>query len=671
MISFGFGSLSVAAMTLMALALPVLLVWLLVRVVGLVVRLLGALLRLSGGLLAHVGRFLRAETLDYLHLAGGLLTGAVLVPLALVNLCIGRVRSAAHFGRALGEELTGAGLSLYRVALGNPIRLLGLTALTEGLERRLPDLVTRTPRERPRTSARPVFEGYKLVGDLEPGGSGAQLFLARPDSATVERYRAAGHANPGQVVIKAFALARGSTLPQIVRESRSLEAARKLGLVLDHDLSDEHFWYAMPFVPGDDLDVVTRRLHARCGASPHTGGLDDRGIARVIGFAGDLLATLSRFHRAGLWHKDIKPSNLIVSGDRVHLVDLGLVTPLASAMTLTTHGTEYFRDPELVRMALKGVKVHEVDGVKFDLYSAGAVLFSMIENSFPAQGNLSRIEKRCPDALAWIVRRSMADLSDRYGSAEEMASDLAVLLAAENPFAVRPADLPSMGGAPAAGDPFVDAHIAEVPEPPSSAIPTPVEPLLELLPEPRPRPRRRLAVLSVAALFLIFFAAIGTIGHRAAARSRVHWATVSKGYDQGPVASSYDQGPVTIDVRPSGRSSAHRTSQMDLDRLAASPRVLILTGSGIDPEATSIRRMRSLLKERGHQLVGEGDDSRSIELIARARNAAGLATLDDPDALGRLQRFLETSSGVDALLWLGPSQRPGHIGYRILVRGGV
>jgi len=110
---------------------------------------------------------------------------------------------------------------------------------------------------------------------------------------------------------------------------------------------------------------------------------------------------------------------------------------------------------------------------------------------------------------------------------------------------------------------------------------------------------------------------------------------------------------------------------MDLDRLAASPRVLILTGSGIDPEATSIRRMRSLLKERGHQLVGEGDDSRSIELIARARNAAGLATLDDPDALGRLQRFLETSSGVDALLWLGPSQRPGHIGYRILVRGGV
>jgi hypothetical protein len=35
-------------------------------------------------------------------------------------------------------------------------------------------------------------------------------------------------------------------------------------------------------------------------------------------------------------------------------VDFGLITPLRSAMTLTTHGTEYFRDPEMVRMALQG-----------------------------------------------------------------------------------------------------------------------------------------------------------------------------------------------------------------------------------------------------------------------------------------------------------------------------
>ncbi|MCP6440745.1 hypothetical protein NL474_30330, partial [Klebsiella pneumoniae] len=75
----------------------------------------------------------------------------------------------------------------------------------------------------------------------------------------------------------------------------------------------------------------------------------------------------------------------------------------------TTHGTEYFRDPEMVRLALRGVKVQEVDGAKFDLYAAGAVLYSMIENSFPAHGVLSPINKRCPEALRWIVRRAMAD----------------------------------------------------------------------------------------------------------------------------------------------------------------------------------------------------------------------------------------------------------------------
>ena len=80
------------------------------------------------------------------------------------------------------------------------------------------------------------------------------------------------------------------------------------------------------------------------------------------------------------------------------------MTPLRSGMTLTTHGTEYFRDPEMVRLALTGVKVHEVDGAKFDVYAAGAVLFSMIENSFPAHGGLSQItsaaRRRCAGSSA-------------------------------------------------------------------------------------------------------------------------------------------------------------------------------------------------------------------------------------------------------------------------------
>ncbi|HTE06358.1 MAG TPA: hypothetical protein VK824_09195, partial [Planctomycetota bacterium] len=249
---------------------------------------------------------------------------------------------------------------------------------------------------------------------------------------------------PATVVIKSFSLADGSTLPQIVRENRALAAARELGLVLEHELSASRFHYVMPYVPGEDLSAETARLHAASGGA----GLDDAALRRALSLTDDLLSTLQRFHKGGLWHKDVKPGNVIVSDGRAHLVDFGLITPLASAMTLTTHGTEYFRDPEMVRLALRGVKVHEVDGIKFDVYGAGAVLFSLIEGSFPAHGSLSRLTRRCPEALRWIIRRAMADVAHRYASAAAMLEDLRTVSGAADPFAVRPADLPSLAGRP-------------------------------------------------------------------------------------------------------------------------------------------------------------------------------------------------------------------------------
>ena len=87
----------------------------------------------------------------------------------------------------------------------------------------------------------------------------------------------------------------------------------------------------------------------------------------------------------------------------------------------------------MVRMALKGVKVHQVDGAKFDVYAAGAVLYSVIENSFPAHGGLSQITRRCPDALRWVIRRAMTDYDKRYPSAGSMLADLNYLRRAPDP----------------------------------------------------------------------------------------------------------------------------------------------------------------------------------------------------------------------------------------------
>lgn len=630
---------------------------------------------LVGRGLGRIGLFAGKQVQDSLHLAGGILTSTVLVPMAVANAAIGRFGNAGYYGRAFRTELIGSGASLYRVALGNPVWFLGLGALTDGLERRLPDLVSHAPasarppraperRRRDPGQKRPTFEGYEVTGELEPGGSGARLYLAHPSDAVLARYKAAGHADPGQVVLKSFDLTHGSTMPQIVRESRSLEAARSLGLVLDHELNEASFWYVMPYVPGDDLDRVTRQLHAHSTYD----GLSDRGLSRVMGYTSDLLASLSRFHRAGLWHKDIKPSNLIISGERAHLVDLGLVTPLASAMTLTTHGTEYFRDPELVRMAMRGVRVQDVDGVKFDLYSAGAVLFSMVENSFPAHGNLSRVAKRCPDALAFIIRRAMADLSQRYVTADEMNRDLDVLIAARDPWAVKPADLPSMSAQalPRAAHASHAAHGGEpftlgVDAPPVRPVPPPVARKASLAQGPAAgvddsaRAAGRHSATGWVAAAALAFLMLGGMTFLA----RTAW---SRAHDQlGPSVS-------VTRVESPRASVVSRTANHDLDMLGAAGRVLVLASAGTPQNDPQIVNLRQVLDSRGHTLVGLGHDSSSIELIARARQAAGLSELTDPRAQVRLQEFVDEVQGVDALIWLGPS-RGDKIGYEIFVRG--
>ncbi|MEX2217499.1 MAG: hypothetical protein WD749_01960 [Phycisphaerales bacterium] len=404
-------------------------------------------------LVRQLARFVFGEIGDALRIVGALVTQLVFLPLVIVNILIGRWSAAAHYGRAVSAECKVAGAAVYRMVIGHPARLLCLTALTDGIEKRIPAAMAAAPgADAPSIRRAGQFEGYTIVGSLPGGGSGGKLYVAEPDPIRRAAFERAGQHEVRQVVIKTFSLRDGSSLPQIVRESRALDAAKRLGLVLDHELTDERFFYVMRYVPGESLSLVTQRLHAAAGSD----GLDAGGLGTAMGYGSDLLRTLDAYHRGGLWHKDVKPDNIIVGGAGVppagehtprptaHLVDFGLVTPLRSAMTLTTHGTEYFRDPEMVRLALKGVKVDQVNGAKFDVYAAGAVLFSIVENSFPAHGGLSQITRRCPEALRWVVRRGMAEYEKRYATAGEMLADLEYIRRAADPSAVKPFELPSM-----------------------------------------------------------------------------------------------------------------------------------------------------------------------------------------------------------------------------------
>ncbi len=412
--------------------------------VFIVIYLIVPLFQALGWILRQIVRFIIGEVTDIARFVGSVITAIVYIPLILINIVIGRWSASKHFGRSLQDEGSAMAKALYRICIGHPIRLVGLGSMTEGIEKRIPAAVAAAPTSDKPTRRTGQFEGYKITGSLAGGGSGAKLYIAEPDDVKRAALERLGFGDVDQVVIKSFSMSEGSSLPQIVRESRSLDAAKRLGLILDHDLQPDRFFYVMRFVPGDSLTLVTKRLHAESEA----GGLSGKQLRSALRYACDLVGTLSLYHQGGLWHKDVKPDNIIVDtsipGGRAQLVDFGLLSSLRSAMTLTTHGTEYFRDPEMVRLALKGVKVHEVDGTRFDIYGAGAVLFSVMEDSFPAHGVLSQFGSRCPDAVKWIVRRAMTDYDKRYPSAALMLADLRTVAESPDPFAVRPADLPSM-----------------------------------------------------------------------------------------------------------------------------------------------------------------------------------------------------------------------------------
>ncbi len=417
---------------------------------------------------AHIYQFIAGMLKDSVRFVGSLIAMIVLMPLLLMNIVIGRWSAAGHFGRSIKRECNVAGNCIYRVALQRPLRFVLLGGLLEGVEERVNEAMVNAPTSDKPSRRTGKYDGYTIIGSLPGGGSGAKLYIAEPDDAK----RARNSALPARVVIKSFALTDGSSLPQIIRESRALEAAKQLGLVLEHDLDEHRFFYVMPYHEGDHLGLITRQMHGRSDAN----GLNVRQLGTVFEYVEDLLGTLAEYHRGGLWHKDVKPENIIIHDGQAHLVDLGLVTPLRSAMTLTTHGTEYFRDPEMVRMALRGVKVHQVDGAKFDIYAVGAVLYFIIENTFPAHGGLSAFAKRSPEAMRWIIRRAMADYNKRYETADQMLADLQYVSSARDPFSVKPAQLPSMGGASPTQFVVDPAGVAQVVSSAGSPKPPAVEP---------------------------------------------------------------------------------------------------------------------------------------------------------------------------------------------------
>ncbi|MGW0464457.1 protein kinase domain-containing protein [Streptomyces sp. NPDC003027] len=205
--------------------------------------------------------------------------------------------------------------------------------------------------------------GYRILGRLGSGGMG-RVYLARNEG---------GRTVAVKIVHPHFALDEQFR----ARFRREVEAARRVGgrwtaPVLDADPEAAVPWVATGYVAGPTLD----RAVARVGPLPET-------AVRALG-AG-LAEALAGVHALGLVHRDVKPSNVLLTLDGPRLIDFGIARAIEGTASLTATGAS-IGSPGY--MAPEQVLGREATAAA-DVFSLGAVLAYAATGTPPFRGDTS------------------------------------------------------------------------------------------------------------------------------------------------------------------------------------------------------------------------------------------------------------------------------------------
>ena len=259
---------------------------------------------------------------------------------------------------------------------------------------------------------------YSLIAPVGGGGM-----------ATV--YKARDNILGRIVAVKILREQYAEDAPFVARFRREAQSAANLthpNIVSVYDVgqdADTHY-IVMEFVAGQSLKELLNK--------GHTAPLP---LERAVNIAAQILAGLEYAHRSGLIHRDIKPQNILLTGDgTIKVTDFGIAKSV-SDLSLTDAGialgTAHYFSPEQA----KGERVTP----QSDIYALGVTLFEMITGRLPFESENAvglaykhigeappsprALNPNVPLRLEAIVLKALAkDPTQRYSSAAEMERSL-------------------------------------------------------------------------------------------------------------------------------------------------------------------------------------------------------------------------------------------------------
>jgi len=246
-----------------------------------------------------------------------------------------------------------------------------------------------------------------------------------------EVYRARDLTLNRPVVLKfphAGMLDSGMMRERLIREAKASSALNHPNIVTIYEINEwqGRLFICMEYVEGHTLGEI-----CRARAMP---------IHEALAIAMQAVQAISAVHKRGVLHRDIKSSNIMLTGEGlVKVLDFG-IAKLAGATALTGSqvflGTPAYSAPEVIR----GASPNE----RSEIYAVGVVLYELLAGRIPFSGehpsavmyaimnesplSFQEVGRSVPQNLEAIIMKALSKApEERYQTLEEMLHDLAGL----------------------------------------------------------------------------------------------------------------------------------------------------------------------------------------------------------------------------------------------------